>query len=211
MKQTLAEMLKGHEGEEFYSPLFGGNVTLEEVSKFDEGITIMYGLSTLTLTSHGQFHVDGELVVFPSQECRDWDQWYEEQNKDTHGTWESLCKEEDSPTNEIGFVHELEYAMGAYSMQDSKAAKAAVATLKIQMLISYYYGGYPEDVRKYGYFKAKDVFIIKYSSYKTAPMVAYKASASTAVDALAFTSLEQAESFLAKESNRQLVKDYYLE
>lgn len=77
----LSKVLKGHEGETFYTPLYG-NVTLVKIM---EGCyyTLQFSIGERLLIN---FTLDGkysdnntECLIFPSKDQRDWNKWIEEQ------------------------------------------------------------------------------------------------------------------------------------
>lgn len=93
MKQqeiNLSEILKGHEGATFYSPLYG-NVELTEIA--EEGsirIQHLNGLYSTILTRHGKYADEGELLLYPSRIQRDWNAWIEEHKRMTYA---DVCRE----------------------------------------------------------------------------------------------------------------------
>lgn len=80
---NLCEILKGHVGEIFYSPLLG-----------DVRINISGSLLRITkaterrysflLNNNGKINKDSELMLFPSKDQRDWDKWIKEHKKVTY-------------------------------------------------------------------------------------------------------------------------------
>lgn len=67
-KLNLIDLLCGHEGEQFYNPLFG-YATLHEVGKY--ALTFYANGAYFMTTPEGK-DLDGNMCVFPSKECRDW-------------------------------------------------------------------------------------------------------------------------------------------
>ncbi len=76
-KLDLSELLKGCEGMEFYSPLCG-KCTLKVVNKNSHGEYVIILLSkngySWCLSADGRFD-SGELMLFPSKDCRTWEGW----------------------------------------------------------------------------------------------------------------------------------------
>lgn len=74
---NLVEILKGHEGETFYSPLFG-EVILISASETGSDYPIIVRTCTGSrekFTSRGVFYIsfeDGECLLFPDKDQRDW-------------------------------------------------------------------------------------------------------------------------------------------
>lgn len=75
---NLCEILKGHEGETFYSPIFG-NLTLFAINFQILEFTSIHN-DTVAIENNGKFYEDAdEIAVFPSIDQRDWNKWIEEQ------------------------------------------------------------------------------------------------------------------------------------
>lgn len=75
---NLCEILKGHEGETFYSPIFG-NVTLFAINFQTLEFTSIEN-DTAAIENSGKFYNKAdEICVFPSKDQRDWNKWAEEQ------------------------------------------------------------------------------------------------------------------------------------
>ena len=84
---NLCELLKGCEGMVFYSTMVG-YCRLTEIT---ECITINYGDDNYVfLDSNGKYEIDGECMLFPSKENRDWSTFVN-QNKIKEGT-PVMCK-----------------------------------------------------------------------------------------------------------------------
>lgn len=94
---NLCEILKGHEGEIFWSPLYG-NVKLLSAS-YDENFPIrieeMNEARRALLLSNGHYseYDEGECLIFPSKDQRDWNKWIEEQKHKTPKTWGDLVSQ----------------------------------------------------------------------------------------------------------------------
>lgn len=79
---NIAEILRkyGKEGDELYSTLYG-KVTLKEIGARENIYPIVVKTPTganAAFSCCGQFsplEPDGECILFPSQECRDWDEY----------------------------------------------------------------------------------------------------------------------------------------
>ena len=87
---NLCEILKGHEGETFYSPCYG-YITLKAIKPhcyfslfFDDNN------SEYKFTKYGKISTsnDAECVLFPSKDQRDWNKWIEEHK--VPKTWSNL-------------------------------------------------------------------------------------------------------------------------
>lgn len=193
---NLCEILKGHEGEIFYSPTFG-NAKLRCISDvlYFEGIN-----STLSfdVDVDGTYCKDGEICIFPSKEQRDWNKWVEEQNYKVPKTWSQYLK-----NNTI-----QPYVALINTKADTPIEKSALALLKIYLIIEVGYGGNVTNeewktVNNYNSLyiitlhynnKIKCVRIIDIDSYTP----------------IAFHTKEQAREFLKYPENIQLLKDYFM-
>ena len=87
---NLCEILKGHEGETFYSPAFG-NIKLNCITDiiYFESIN---GKVSFDIYPNGTYCSNGELIIFPSKDQRDWNKWIEEQKSKVPKTWSELVK-----------------------------------------------------------------------------------------------------------------------
>lgn len=71
MKKNIAEILKDcHKGLPLWSPAFG-NAELEMVT--DRGVVISAEYGNFLLNADGTMHAEGECMLFPSKEQRDWE------------------------------------------------------------------------------------------------------------------------------------------
>lgn len=71
---NLCEILKGHEGESFYSPIFG-NLTFVRVIYPHVRFKTTAG-AIWDINSTGKIYNNAdELCVFPSKDQRDWSKW----------------------------------------------------------------------------------------------------------------------------------------
>ena len=190
---NLCEILKGHEGETFYSPTFG-NIKLRYISDvlYFEGIN-----STLSfdVDVDGTFCKDGEICIFPSKEQRDWNKWVEEQNYKVPKTWSQYIK-----NNTKG-----------YTIADTPIEKSALALLKIYQLIEVGYGGYPtkEDYDKANYERLWTVRIYK-TDDNDFIFGAMPLEGECFKNNIAFHTKKQANEFISYPENIQLLKDYFM-
>lgn len=133
-KLNLVEILKGHEGETFYSPLFG-NVTLVDVDiEYKHPIRVETCEESLEIFfANGLYfyYKESECMLFPSKEQRDWNKWIEEQKPKVPKTWSEI---ERHSTN-------LLLAMSDLETHAEPITKSALALIKIHQLIEVGYGG----------------------------------------------------------------------
>lgn len=202
---NLREILKGHEGETFYSPTFG-NIKLSFISDvlYFEGIN-----STLSFNVdvNGTYCKDGEICIFPSKEQRDWNKWVEEQKPKIPKTWSQYIK-----NNTIRPYAALRNTKGYnIPVDDSPIEKSALALLKIYQLIEIGYGGYPtkEDYDNANYERLWTVRIYKTDDndfiFGIAPL-----EGECFKNNIAFHTIEQANEFISYPENIQLLKDYFM-
>lgn len=128
---NLCKILKGHEGETFYSHSFG-EVKLGYVSPIQQYIRIDYDNSVYRLTIDGKIYEKGELDLFPSKNQRDWNKWVEEQKLKVPKTWSDMKECE---------VEVFSYMSRMYGNPITPIVKSAIALLKIYQLIEKGYGG----------------------------------------------------------------------
>jgi len=191
---NLCELLKGHEGETFYSSLLG-EVTLLDIRAENNPIVIgnKYGI-TYCLRSDGKFTESGESLIFPSKDQRDWDKWVEEQKLKT---WNALVEQGRAKM----FIASNLTTLGI-KVEESPIEKSAIALLKIHQLIEVGYGGNITDE------EWADDNLIKY----TIKCRNNKISSNNTFefkDVLAFHTEAQRDEFLSYPENLELLKDYY--
>lgn len=80
----LPDLLKDFIGCQFYTPIFGYNITLVAIDDRRETLPLHFELNDFTgkkglaLTETGALYKGGECMVFPSEDQRDWDKWAKE-------------------------------------------------------------------------------------------------------------------------------------
>lgn len=85
---NLCDILKGHVGKVFYTTMYG-NVTLKNIDG-DTLIVTPCGCINgfLRVYSDGRISEQGEVVMFPSKDQRDWEEWFD--NNDTEETYQDV-------------------------------------------------------------------------------------------------------------------------
>lgn len=189
-KINLSEIIKGHEGETFYSPLLG-YIKLKSVE--DGLLNFIYGSSVFSLPYDGTDN-DGNLAVFPSIDQRDWNKWAEEQGSKT---WDDV---REYNLEILRAIAELERIAPI-----TPIIKSAIALLKIHRLIEYGYGRNVTDkewtpVHVYHY-------TINYNKYKRKFDIYESQNNKYHVT---FHTKNQAEEFLSHPENVELLKDYFM-
>lgn len=195
---NLCEILKGHEGETFYSPIFGDLTfvcTIYPDVRFKTSAGDIWDINP-----NGKLYNNSdELCVFPSKDQRDWNKWIEEQNTKVPKTWSEIDKvflNQDV----LDAIETLESQTPIIS--DDISLKSALALLKIHQLIEIGYGG---NVTNEEWDSKKEWFVITCYDFETSEIVL-----SNKRSHIAFHTREQAEEFLSHPENIQLLKDYFM-
>lgn len=198
---NLCEILKGHEGETFYSPCYG-YITLKAIKPhcyfslfFDDNN------SKYKFTKHGKISANNnaDCVLFPSKEQRDWNKWVEEQKPKVPKTWNELV------TNKQVDIYTIQCNAFVYK-NNPNIIKSALALLKIHQLIEVGYGGNVTNEEWYNDLEPKFIIVEK-SKEDFADVCVRKQTHRTPI---AFHTSEQAEEFLSYPENIQLLKDYFM-
>lgn len=205
----LCVILKGHEGETFYSPIFG-NIKLQSIHEAvyfitDSGIIISF-------VKDGKYipgYKNAECLIFPSKNKQNWNKWNKEHNPKIPKTWEEI--------SEVGSNIDFDdYSLECYNLRDGSynghydtskgkesIEKVALAILKIYQLIEKGYGG---NITKDEW---KDATNWKYTIICESNDKLY---VECAIDRrpIAFHTEEQAKEFMSYPENIQLVKDFFM-
>lgn len=203
-KLNLCEILKGHEGEVFYYVGLG-NVKLLTINATDyKGFPIVVerkfkgGDSEHLLKSNGTTNTD-ELILFPSKYQRDWNKWVEEQKPKVPKTWSELVEQD-----KVKFQKAINIADKDISDYNA-IEKSALALLKINQLIE---AGYSGNVTRKEWKNNKIKYTIRINKDETFG-IDYTLTG-WMYSPIAFHTNEQAEEFLSKPENIQLLKDYFM-
>lgn len=199
---NLCEILKGYEGETFYSPIFG-NLTFVCTIYPDVRFKTSTG-DIWDINPNGKLYNNSdELCVFPSKDQRDWNKWVEEKSPEVPKTWSELI-EKDSRA----ITYNLEATYNEYqphSTSYTPIEKSALALLKIHQLIEVGYGGNISSAE----WKNKKVskFLIHWC-YDYKELIIHETF--IYASPIAFHTKRQAEEFLKHPENIQLLKDYFM-
>lgn len=200
MDINLCKILKGHEGETFYSPLYGDVVVrLTTDTNYPIAITSKYG-DTRILESNGKYgRGDGECLLFPSKDQRNWNKWDKENNHKTPKTWSELIKLKGTKE----YALHCQIVDGAFynEVSSSSIEQSALALLKIHQLIEVGYGG---NITNEEWNDGKRKYVIVYVEYRFVINIALVTKRH-----IAFHTQEQAEEFLKYPENVQLLRDYF--
>lgn len=203
---NLCEILKGHEGEIFYSPLYG-NMTFVEIRK-GYAYPLIFTLKgkDYYLTSDGKFNLDNaECLIFPSKNQRSWNKWAKEQKNKIPKTWYDLIQSD--KVVECGAEISRIWGNKLYDSTKNNSAveKSALALLKIHQLIEVGYGGNVKNRDRINFYIIQwsyecNRFIIR----NFGPFLEDRGTP------LCFHTKEQAIEFLSRPENIQLLKDYFM-
>lgn len=196
---NLCEILKGHEGEIFWSDVFG-LITLVEI--YEDFISCHWtNAEVLNFHSNGS-RIEGErCTLFPSKDQRDWNKWIEEQKPKVPKTWNELEKQPICDSYILGKgLGEVEFTKKGVTPIE----KSALVLLKIHQLIEVGYGG---NVTEEEWDKNYVCFVIRYDTMYKRFVIGRCVSN---IQHIAFHTKEQAEEFLSKQENVQLLKDYFM-
>lgn len=197
---NLCKILKGHKGETFYCTLFG-NVKLHNINNND----LIYQIEIIVddgvqqaLDKYGRFIINehGECVLFPSKDQRDWNKWVEEQKPKVSKTWSELVEQD-----KVKFQKAINIADKDISDYNA-IEKSALALLKIHQLIEHGYGGNVSS-EEWKLNTIKYIIDCNKNNFYITPC-------NNVIHHIAFHTREQAEEFLSKPENIQLLKDYFM-
>ena len=207
-KINLCELLRGHEGEIFYTTIYG-YAALNSITKDSCQFTSINTRVTFLLHDDGAFDYEGECVVFPEMNQRDWNKWQPKLPK----TWNELINERSFTGNPknlsctiISRISKKGIMDVSKTEYDTPAEKSALAFLKIHQLIERGYGGNITNeewesnsvMHKFNIYPGGKGFII---NHVFDPIY---------FSHIAFHTHQQAEEFLSYPENVELLKDYFM-
>ena len=184
----MHSILKGHEGETFYSPIYGDVHINFGVSGDNENVLRMYPAGEFSCylpVSPNGYHFDysnsGEMIIFPSKDQRDWNKWIEEQEPKVPKTWSEFVEKDNR-----AITYNLEVTYNEYPPVEVG-----------------YGGNVTNEDWKNPYLAKYDIIPdTAHSDKLCVRCVGFVKSV------IAFYTKEQAEEFLSKPENVQLLKDY---
>ncbi len=201
---NLCELLKGHEGETFYSPLFGEG-QFEEIDNSIYPIIINANDSNWAFAKDGKFvySKNAECLLFPSKNQRDWNEWAEEQKPKGPKTWSKFTKIFPPPTKNSykDYPHIVNYLIGRRE-DITPIEKSALALIKIYQLIEYGYGG--NITNKEWEDNKQEKYVIDYN-HDVITGIYYNQR-----NHISFHTEKQRDEFLSYPENIQLVKEFYM-
>lgn len=199
---NLCEILKGHEGEIFYSPIIG-YVTLQNINTLSNVYPLRFVDNkncNIFFTCDGRYFANcdnAECIIFPSKDQRDWNKWIEEQKSKVPKTWSDIKEEKRFQGNACIVVNKE-------ALTETPIIKSANAFLKIYQLIEIGYGG---NVTNEEWNGINSYASIQYCTNKHDIDICLNIYNKTNI---AFHTKEQAKEFLSYPENVQLLKDYFM-
>ena len=208
---NLCELLKGHEGEVFYSRCSGEVELIKVYEKLIECKSTHDG-STSRWYRNGKYFIAGKLDLYPAKN-RSWKTWIEAQKSYIPKTWSEFINKnyKDAINGQYDYcVNLTEHSFNGWTRNDSLIEKAALALLKINQLIEASYGG-TVTYERASLAKYPNVFkIVPCSINNSLKFIVKEVEDECEVSHIMFHDKEQAEEFLLYLENIQLLKDYYM-
>lgn len=208
---NLCELLKGHEGETFYTTILG-YVKIYSIDTKDNDTYPILLKGGACLTKEGKFSQDGECVIFPSIEQRDWRIWAEKQKQKTPKTWDEMVLCGKNKYQQV--LIRPEYSNGKMSSyvvtgQSTPIEKSALALLKIHQLIEVGYGGNITQEEWNDVDVTKHCINITPINKGLSNTISYVTNRTTK-RIIAFHTEKQREEFLSYPENVKLINDFYM-
>lgn len=205
---NLCEILKGHEDETFYSPVYG------IVRAYIEGDKIKmigrYNYMMLNSKGFNDNHEDLydclECLIFPSKDRRDWNKWIEEQKSKVSKTWSELVKNRKAESH---CIHTLNNTYLSSNKNKVVIEKSALALLKIHQLIEVEYGGNVTNDEWVNSDGNNLIYVPFYNPLKK-EFQSFGVFGLSRKSLIAFHTYKQIKEFLKYPENVQLLKDYFM-
>lgn len=203
----LSKILKGYEGETFYSRCFGNVILIDHVdlqfkaSKEHDEIILEY-------YHKGNYSENGEQDLFPSKDQRDWNKWNEENNPKIPKTWSDyiIVNRDNFDKGICDYCIDVSgTGSNGWTRRNTPIKKSALALIKIHQLIEAGYGG---NITNEDYINNDWKYIIIYSQSSSKLEISRTCKAK--YNHIAFHTEAQAEEFLKYPENVQLLKDYFM-
>ncbi len=202
---NLCKLLKGHEGEKFYT-LIVGYVELTAIRLGNDDTDELVIDSAFSLTRDGKFDPNGECIIFPSKDQRDWNKWAEEQELKVPKTWSELIqKNQPCSSVTLGYRKKEDKSVGddSWTCNNTPIEKSALALLKIHQLIEVGYGGNITNEEWKNNWHSEIRVNVEGKLF-------VESTYNSTIFPIAFHTKEQAEEFLSYPENVQFIKDFYM-
>ena len=201
----LINILSGHEGEFFYSPVFGYCEFIE--IHFRSGGRPMIKIRVkdgncrnLTPTGRLDYSLEniGECILWPSKEDRDWISWNRINNKKKPiRIWSELFLNSSKPLD-------IKILISRYGIEhgNSYIEKSTLAFIQIYQLIEEVYGGYPTST----YSKYNTIYQLTIDNFDNIEIIG-STKGKSQIEPIRFKSYDHAVEFL--KYNKELVISLY--
>lgn len=198
---NLCKILKGHEGETFYSPIFGD---LTFVCAIYPNVRFKTSSGDIwDINPNGKLYNNSdELCVFPSKDQRDWNKWLKTQNSIIKTFNDLLSSDKCIP---YGCAIDNNYYGKCYLKTEEPIEKSAFALFIIYQLIELGYGG---NITKKEWQNDEYKFIISIDT--SINELNISSICHCTPSPIAFHTRNQVEEFLTYSENIQLIKDYFM-
>lgn len=208
-RPNLYELLAGHEDETFYCTMCGDcKLKINKSARNGTPIGVSTDTFAVSLTKDGRLLNEGETLLFPSKDLRDWGKWEEEHKPKDPKTYSQLeeldkCKKYiiGCGYGDVRFTDEGDYPV----------EKSALALLKLYQIIEAGYGGIATADKEWEK--------TAYSAYAIMPDIEnanrlnvfeFDIQANFIPPHITFKSRELATEFLSYPENVELLKKFYL-
>lgn len=207
---NLCKILKGHEGEAFYSPV-SGYAILKEIT--NDYLRIKSGGKIIKLYKDGKYDIHGECMLFPYKDQRDWNKWDKENNLKVPKTWSDyiIANRDNFDKGIYDYCIDISgTGNNGWTRRNTPIEKSALALLKIHQLIEVGYGGNVTNDEWLDRYTNNTVKYVIISNDDNGNFLVIETQNNHMRTNPAFHTKEQAEEFLKYPENVQLLKDYFM-
>lgn len=199
---NLCKILRGHQGKEFYNPLLG-NINLVNIK--DSFVIFGYKGTFFPIKSNGR-DAHGNLSIFPSETETDWNEW-DKLNNHKIKIWKDYLNQYDINEQPNDMMIDITGSKGhGYTRRKTPIERAALALMKIMILIDKGYGGIVSNF-EWGNLDAEKWIIIPTTTNDTFVIASTNLFGSKSH--VSFHTKEQAKEFLKHPENVALLNQYF--
>ena len=167
---NLFNLIWKHEGKEFYSPAVGPVIykgIVDSTESNEEYLELLFEtkndyIPRLILRYDGKLDKNGELMVYPSKDNRDWETWSKNQYTSIRN-WDDLIKNEKDvymSAKILGYpAIPMNFPDHLLTENNSPIENSAVALMQIYQLIDKAYGGIVSYEEMADPEKSKDIYL----------------------------------------------------
>lgn len=215
-KLNIREIIECHNKESLYSPMCGECKAHLFVRAPGVVVTSKVNQVLYTFCENGCFIGGCQPMLWPSRKLYEeypldaelaWEEWLEDNAKRVVKTWEDIGDDPENFNGASSCISNIESNVLFSIVFGKELTKSAIALLKIRKLIDVAYGGNPTFDEKVD--PTKEFWFISCHSDRHEFYV-QKGGVCTCTDTITFYTKEQAEDFISHESNRQLIRDFYM-